>query len=139
MGKAEFYSNLDGNNAVPAVRYFPVAASQTLLVGDVVVISSNKVTKAGAATGRVLGVMAQDSASASAGTLVAVYVARPTQLWRMTATADATSYVLGSRTFDLNSSQLVDVADTTGGSIYIESLVPGSTTSILVSFTTTDF
>lgn len=135
-GKAEFAYSIIANNDVPVVMKFPVAASQTLVTGDVVILSSGQVTKAGNGTGRILGVMAQDSSSAAANTLVSVYVSRPGLVWKMTASADATSHVLTStRTYDLTSAQLVNVADTTGGSLWPVAL-GSSTTIVYVIFTT---
>lgn len=136
MASAEFAYSTIGNNDVPVVMKFPVAASQTLKVGDVVILSSGQVTKAGNGTGRVLGVMAQDSTSATANTLVSVYVSRPGLVWKMTASADATSHILTStRTYDLNASQQVNVADTTGGSLWPVAL-GSSNTTVYVVFTT---
>lgn len=135
-GKAEFAYSINAGNDVPVVQKFPVAATQTLVTGDVVVLSSGQVTKAGNGTGRVLGVMAQDSSSAAANTLVSVYVSRPGLVWKMTASADATSHILTStRTYDLNASQQVNVADTTGGSLWPVALGSANTT-VYVVFTT---
>ena len=138
MPSAIFREDFSGGNMPPAISKFPVAATQTLIVGDIVVLSSGQVAKGGNGTGRVLGVMAQISTTASAGTLVDVYVARPNQLWQMVASADATSHVLAARTYDLTSAQLVNVADTTGGCLIIKSLL-ATTTSVLVAFTATEF
>jgi hypothetical protein len=122
-------------NEVPTVVSVPVAASQSLKVGDPVILSSRQVTKAsGGGIGRVFGVMAQDSASQAAGTLVKVYLALPGQVWRAKATADATNHVWNGRTYDINSSLLVDVGDTTGGCIQIVGLGP-TVTDVFVVFT----
>lgn len=138
MPGAVYKYDLGGANSVPVVAQFPIAASQTLKVGDVVVLTSGQVAKGGNGTGRVLGVMAQDSTSASAGTLVNVYVARPNFVWLMVASADATSHVLAARTYDLTSAQLVNVADTTGGCLLIQKL-GSSVTQVYVAFTATEF
>lgn len=137
-GNFEFVANLNGSNTPPAVWEFPVAGSQTLVIGDAVQLTSGQVAKGSTSFGRALGVMAQDSDGADANTLVKVYIATPTQLWRATATADASTYILDSRAYDLNSSQLVNVADTTGGCIQIVE-TDSSTTDILVSFAATEF
>ena len=134
-GKFEFLYNLDGSNNVPTKIKLPVAASMTLLVGDAVSISSQQVIKGGAAFGRCLGIMAQDSASAAADTLVEVYVSQPGQVWRAVASASATTAARASRTYDLTATtQTVDVADTTGGCVYILK-TDSSTTDIHVLFT----
>jgi len=131
----EFAYSLAGGNFPPVIRKLPVAASQTLVVGDALIMSSGQVTKGGAAIGEVVGIAAQDSASAAAGTLIEVEIVMPHQVWRATATADATSVVRnGTETYDLTSAQLVDVADTTGGSLQIIDIDPVTNTAIYVQF-----
>jgi hypothetical protein len=133
--KFEFKRNFNGENSVPAVHEFPVAASQTFVVGDALALSSGSVVKGGAAFGRCLGIAAQASTAAAAGTMVKVYVSQPGQVWQAVASADATSALRASRTYDLTAStQTVDVADTTGGCVYILEL-GSSTTDIYVLFT----
>jgi hypothetical protein len=132
----KFVRNLDGSNNPPAIAKLPVATTQTLEIGDPVELSSGQLIIGTDGFGICAGVMAQDSTSAAAGTLVEVYVTSPSQVWRAVASADATSHVLVARTYDLNSSQVVNVADTTGGCIQILELVPGgATTDVHVQFT----
>lgn len=134
-GKFEYYSAISGTNAVPTPISVPVAATQTLLVGDLVVLSSGQIAKASASVAAPFGVMAQDSASATAGTLVRVYAIMPgSQTWRATASASATSSVLGAGTFDITAAQLIDVADSTNGSIAILRTL-SSATDVQVVFT----
>jgi len=136
----EYAFSMLGEVAPPIIRKLPVAASQTLVAGDAVVMSSGKVAKAGGGAGTIVGVMAQASASATAGTLVEVQICHRAQVWRAVATADATSVVLnGTATYDLTSAQLVDVADTTGGSLQVIGLQDGSTTEIYIQFRTCFF
>lgn len=131
----KFAFNLGGGNLTPARHKLPVAATQTLVRGDALVMSSGRVAKAGAASGVVVGIMAQDSDGAAGGTLVEVDIVTPEQVWEATATADATAVVLnGTLTYDLTAAQLVDVADTTGGSLTIVGL-KDSVTNIFVQFT----
>jgi hypothetical protein len=131
-----FVRNFDGNNDTPAWHMLPVAASQSIVVGDALALSSGKIVKGGAAFGRCLGVAAQDSASQAEGTLIKFYVSQPGQVWRATASADATSALRASRTYDLTATtQTVDVADTTGGCVYILELHDTSTTDIDIMFT----
>jgi hypothetical protein len=137
MANFEYAYDMAPGNFAPVIRELPVAASQTLVVGDAVIMSSGQIAKAGAAAGEIVGVMAQDSASADAGTLVKVQVAMPSQVWRATATADATSVVRdGTATYDLTAAQLVDVADTTGGSLEIVDINPDTNTAIYIQFKT---
>jgi hypothetical protein len=136
MGNFEFAYMLDGSQGVPAVHKFPVAATQTLEIGDLVLLSSGKVAKAAASIADVLGVMAEDSASQAEGTMVKVYPILPGQVWKATADAAATSVVLTSKLIDINSDQTVDVGDTTNGCI---SVLKTGTTSTEVYVTFTEF
>lgn len=136
----DFVKNFDGDNSVPSLGDFPIADSQTLKVGDVVVLASGKLTKAGDGTARVAGVMAQaiTTGSSAGGPLARVYIVTPSQVWRGKSSAAATSVVLGARTLDLNASQQVNVADSTGGCILV--LATGATTSdVDVQFTNCEF
>jgi hypothetical protein len=137
-GAFEFAQSYNGENSVPALAEFPVAASQSLKAGDPVKLTSGQVVKGGDGFGRALGVMAQDAASLAAGTKVLVYVAQTNQVWKATATADATSHVLAARTYDLNASVQVNVADTTGGCMQIVRL-GAAVTDVYVAFTATEF
>jgi len=132
----DFAYDLRGGNNVPISKDFPIADSQTLVVGDAVVLSAGKVAKASGTFGRAFGVMAEaiTTGAAAGGPLARVYLSQTGQVWRATATAAATTHVLAGRTYDLNSSQLVDVADTTGGCIQIVEL-GATTTAIYVVFT----
>lgn len=135
MANFEYAYNLAGGNYPPVVRKLPVAASQTLVYGDAVVMSSGQIAKAGDGSGTIVGVVAEDSASAAAGTLVEVHIAQATQVWRATASADASALVLdGTATYDLTAAQLVNVADTTGGSLQIVDIDADDNTAIYVQF-----
>lgn len=133
-----FRYNMDGSNNPPALTELPVATAQTLVIGDAVVLSSGQLVKASTTFGSCAGVMAEDSTTQAAGTMVKVYVPTPSQVWEATASADATSHVLVAATYDLNSSQVVNVADTTGGSIQIVKL-GSAVTKVYVQFTVCDF
>lgn len=130
----DFAYMLNGSQGVPAIHPFPVAASQTLVVGDLVVLSSSQIVKASASVVAALGVMAQVSTSAAANTMLKVYPILPGQVWRATADADATSHVLAAAVYDINSDMTVDVGDNTNGSIMIIKL-GASTTAVYVTFT----
>mgnify|MGYP000042656951 CR=1 FL=1 len=134
MGNFDYAYTLAGGDDVPSVHDFPVATSQTLKVGDLVELSSGLVIKSTGSTAIPLGVMAQDSTSATAGTLVRVSPIVPAQVWRAVASAAATSTLLGARRYDITAAQKVDVADSTNGSMLIVKL--GKTSSdVYVTFT----
>lgn len=133
-----FVRNLDGTNNPPAIAKFPVAASQTLVPGDAVVLSSGQLIKATVACGSVSGVMAQTSTTQAANTLVDIFVTKKSQIWAAASDADATTYVLKSQTQDISSGQVVVVADTSGGSLQIIGL-GATTTDVLIQFFINDF
>ena len=138
MPKFQFEKDLFGHRSTPVVQLFPVATTQTLVEGDLVYLSSGQVTICGNGSSTVLGLMAEDSTLATAGDLVAVEVAAPGYVYRATADADATSYVLTAKTFDINATtQTVDVGDNSGGCIIILELAD-STTNIRIMFTEFD-
>ncbi len=133
-----FVRNVDGSNNPPAIAKFPVATTQTLVAGDAVVLSSGQLIKASTSCASVSGVMAQDSTTQAAGTLVSIFVTKRSQVWAAAADADATTYVLKSQTQDISSGQVVVVADTSGGSLQILGL-GATTTDVYINFCVNDF
>ena len=115
----EFAYSLVGGNYPPVKRKYPVAASQTLVVGDALAFSSGQLVKAG--DGSVIAaICAQVATTLAAGTLIEVEVVQRSHVWKAVASADATTYVLnGTSAYDLTAAQLVNLADTTGGGIRI--------------------
>lgn len=139
-GAFEFAFSLASNDITPAIRDYPVAASQSLREGDPVKLVSGQVVKGGDGFGRCLGVMAHDSINATANTRVRVRMALSFQIWRAKSTADASALANnGTRTYDLNASLQVNTADTTGGCIQIVGISGPTNTDVYVAFTTTEF
>lgn len=135
MANFEYAYDLRPGNFAPVIHQLPVAATQTLVVGDAVVMSSGQLAKAGNGSGTVVGVMAQDSDGADAGTLVKVAIAQPSQVWRAVASADASALVRdGETAYDLTAAQLVNIADTTGGSLSIVDIDADVNTDIYIQF-----
>jgi DNA-binding beta-propeller fold protein YncE len=141
MANFEFAYSLAGGNLPPVVRKLKVAASQDLKYGDAVNMSSSQLVKAGNGTGRPVGIMAQDAAELAANTLVEVHIIMPWHVWRATASADATSNVLnGERGYDLSdTTQTVNLADTSGGSVQIIDIDADTNTSVYIQFMTPFF
>jgi uncharacterized protein YqjF (DUF2071 family) len=131
MGNFEFALSLAGGNYPPVKRYLPVAATQTLVVGDALAFSSGKLAKAG--DGSVIAaICAQEATTLAEGTLIEVEIVQRWHVWKATASADATSYVLnGTSAYDLTAAQLVNLADTTGGGIRIIAQPDASNTAII--------
>lgn len=77
------------------VRWLKIAGSQTLTKGDFVILSSGLVQIALATSAELCGVVAQDCASLTAGTLVPVW-ADPSEEFLVIASADASSVTAGS-------------------------------------------
>lgn len=87
------------------IGYYPVATTQTLAKGDPVILSSGQIAVAVSnSSAEVVGVMAEASVSATAGTLVAVYDDPSTEFFAR-ASADASSVAIGSE---------LDLTGTTG-------------------------
>ena len=103
-------ANVDNPNGFTCVQggfviHFPVAASQTLAKGDAVALSSGQVTIATGTSGALLGVMAAPSASASANTLVPVYVGCDQNVFEGQCSGDSAISLIGTS---------VDIEGTTG-------------------------
>ena len=139
MAKFEYaYSLHDDRNVGPAIHEFPIAASQTLLAGDLVYLDGGQVKIAGNSRASVLGVMAESVTTPAENTMVRVQVAAPGQVWRATAGADASLHVLAAKTYDINADeQTVDVGDALSGCILILRL-GDSTTDVYIMFTEFD-
>ena len=137
MASFKFVRNQAGGNFPPLRIMLPVNASETLKYGDAVSLNTDgKITRAATATSRFLGVMAQDSNNAAGGALVNVFIAMPFHVWRASASADASTHVNnGTRSYDINATQQVDVADTTGGVIQIVDIDESSNTTVDIQFT----
>lgn len=127
-------------NLPPRLEKLPVAASQAIEAGDVLDWSSGQLAIAGDGTGEVVAVAAEDSASQTAGTLIEVKIVTRTQVWEMIASADASAIVRdGTATYDLTAAQLVNVADTTGGSLQVVDIDADDNTLVQVQFASTYF
>jgi len=141
-GKFTYYDRVGGSNQAPTIVELPIADSQTLVAGDLVVKSSNKIAKAGASTDTVMGIMAEDvtTGAAAGGPLHKVAIIEPDHRYIATADADASSIILGAKLYDINATtQTVDVADATDGCIFVWKVLNTAGTSVLVSFSVTDY
>jgi hypothetical protein len=100
------------------IRWLPVAASQTLVRGDPVILSSGQIAVAVSdSSAELVGAMAADSSSATAGTLVPVY-ADPAERFKIRASA-ATAETIGTA---------YDISGTTGA---FECNVAGTSQALL--------
>lgn len=128
MAKRLIYKgSLDGS--APIYRYFPVNDSQTLHVGDIVVLSSSKISIAAdaAGAGTVMGVCNTEivTTTATAADVVAVDI-NPMSIYRIGYTGSATP-ALGAK-YDMGGAAYqADSDDTTGG--YIQCIGNVNTTT----------
>lgn len=131
-----FLRSISGGNEPPATIELPVATTQSLYVGNLVVLSSSQLVIGAASVAAPCAIMAEDSVLATAGALVRVYPILPGQVWRATADGDATTHVLAAGVYDINNDagQTVDVGDNSNGAILILRL-RDSTTDIEIMFT----
>jgi len=120
MAKWTFMYDLMGNR-VPKVAPFPAATDFVGVVGDLVYLSSGKVTKGGVSLASVLGLLAEEITTASTeDDPIKVYALAPGMVIRGTADADASSVVLTNKTMDINAAtQTLDVADTSNGCLLV--------------------
>ena len=140
MAKFQYYDRVGGGNAPMQIVELPIADSQTLLVGDLVILSSNKVAIAGASTSSVLGLAAEaiTTGAAAGGPLYKIAIIDTDMRFIATADADASSIILGAKVIDINATtQTVDVADVTNGCIFIWKTLNSAGTSVLISFSST--
>lgn len=131
----EFAYDMSGNNRAPVRMKLPVAATQTIVAGDALEWSSGKLAKSDDAFGKVVAIAAEDSDGADAGTLIEVEIPMPWHVWRAWASAAATAIVNdGTASYDITSAQLVNIADTTGGSIQVVDIDADDPTRIYIQF-----
>lgn len=112
------------------ISYFPIAASQTWVKGDMLYNNAGAITIAAAATATLLGPAADDQTTPTTGTLVPVY-ANPDEVFIGRADADASSLVAGSE-IDLvgaTGAQQIDVGASTTDVFVFLSVVEGQTSS----------
>lgn len=118
----DFAYSLEGGNYPPIAKTFAIGANQTIKQGDALVLASGKLVKATNTMSRIFGVAAQDVITGANGGDARVYVAQHGQVWRASASANATTHVLATRTYAINDNQQVNVAASTGGCVTIVEL-----------------
>lgn len=130
--KVEYLKSLD--NSQPMVVDLKIAASQTIVAGDLLVIASGKGTKAGAAATAVFGIAQADittGGSVTDANSIPVLVINEKSVLKFTYTGTAaTSANLWGTAYDINSSQVIDMADTTGGFLILVNLPNTTKTTI---------
>lgn len=80
----------------PVIGHFPIKTGQSLKKGDAVIIDTLQIAIGLAASARLLGFVARDCASLTAGTKVPVWLATPGSLWVGRANDDSSAVGLGS-------------------------------------------
>ena len=135
----KFLRRIDGSQGVPGVISLPVAAAQTVLVGQLLIMSSQQLILATASVAAPVCVAAEASAAQAAGTPIRVYPILPGQIWQAVASASPATALLGAGLYDIvnSTAQTVDVADAANGSILILATRSGvaTDTNIEITFT----
>lgn len=115
--KVTYIKSLD--NTQPMLASIPVAASQTIVAGDLLVMASGKISKAGAAATGVFGV-AQGAittgGSPTAADVIPVLIINEKSVLEIGYTGTALVQAgLFNTAYDITAAQVLDTADTTGG------------------------
>lgn len=111
----EFAYALDGST--PVERDLPVSGTGTFSVGDLVLFSSGKLTKAGNTVNTVAAVMMETRTTGADGDLMRAALLTNQQVWRCSFDAATYSASMGVRTQDIASSRALDADDATNGSL----------------------
>ncbi len=124
MPKFEYLKSLDGSQ--PNEVMLKIAANQTIVAGDLLVLSSGKGAKAGAAATAVFGIaMAAITTGGSVtdANEIPVLMLNSKSVLKVSYTGTATTSAnMWGTAYDINSSQVLDTADTTGGFLLLASL-----------------
>lgn len=123
----EYVTNLYGLGA-PVIVTMEATTSLETKVGTLLFMTGGQLDNCTDGTGTVFGLAAEaTSAAATATDPIRVYVLRPGDVLKGTATADATTYTgFSNKAFDIDSDQRLDVSDTTGGFCSIYRVEPGT-------------
>jgi hypothetical protein len=115
--KVKYLKSLDGSQ--PNEVMLKIAASQTIVSGDLLVITTGKGVKAGAAATAVFGIALKDittGGSVTDANEIPVLVINEKSVLEISYTGTAlTSAGLWITAYDITAAQVLDTADTTGG------------------------
>lgn len=119
----EFAYMLDGSNATPVIRDFPVSGTGGYEVGDAVTVTgtSGNVSKISGSVGEVLGVMQERrDGGGTAGADMKVAIATRNQVWRCSTDASTvTGTIAVTKTQDVVDHNTIDADDVSNGSLAI--------------------
>jgi hypothetical protein len=114
---------LDGSNATPVIRDWPMVADAAgYVAGDVLVIDSNgRADKIAASVSEVLGICQETKTSAvSNDDLLKIAIATRNQVWRCSMDATSTNAKKGyDKKIDLADENTIDADDLTNGSMIL--------------------
>lgn len=121
----EYVTNLYGFGP-PILATMEATASLETKVGTLLFMSSGQLDNCTDGTGSCVGLAAEaTSAAASSGDAMRVYILRPGDVIRGTATADASALTgFASKSQDIDSDQRMDITDQTGGFLSVYRVVP---------------
>ena len=135
----EFVYDLWGDR-VPKIVTMEASASLETKVGTILFMTSGQLDNATDGTGTMIGLAAEaTSAAASSGDPIRVALIAPGMVIRGTASADASALTgFASKAQDIDSTQLMDITDQTGGFLSVYRVVEGSS-GLTVDCTVTNF
>lgn len=127
MGYFQFHNRASGAG-VPTARKILVNDSQTLVVGDLLIVSSGKASKAAEAVSddTILGIATSNITTTTATTsdFIEYIPIFPDMLFRVTYTGSSKTSLaatdLQATAFDITTAHKLDLDDTTGGIMYVE-------------------
>ena len=135
----EYVGNLWGDS-VPKIITMEASASLETKVGTLLFMTSGQLDNCTDGTGTMIGLAAEaTSAAASSGDPIKVAVIAPGMIIRGTASADASALTgFASKSQDIDSTQLMDITDQTGGFLSVYRVVP-DTSGLTVDCVVTNF
>ncbi len=115
------YDLRDPGSSGPVVREFPIATGQTAgRKGDLVVLSSGRVTLAAANASDVLGVLMETALGTVQDDLIKVAVLMPGQVWACKVDGAAiAATAVGTRTVNIVNAYTVDTTPLTSGTLVL--------------------
>lgn len=116
----EFAYNLGGGNHTPVACPMPITGGTAYKRGDLMVLSSGRLTPVVAGGGEFTAVMAEDVPSTAANDdLYEAYILQPGQVWRCSADAATQAGNIGVATVNVVDANTIDATPATGGHLVL--------------------
>lgn len=117
----EYAFSLRLGNLLPQTKAIPVSGTGAYAVGDLLVVSSGKLTKAAAGVGEVTAVCAQARTTGVDGDPLVVQIIQKDQVWRCSAdgASQAGSKYGTTKVINIVDENTIDATPATGGSLIL--------------------